>query len=120
MRMRKMVPLVLISSFSMLILIQCAKKRLPYDYVNPFIGTSGDHGQLFPGALLPYGMVKLSPDTYPSAVNKQAHSGYNYLDEKIMGFSHVRLGGEGCSGAGGNILVLPSVAAKSIDRKSVV
>jgi predicted alpha-1,2-mannosidase len=79
----------------------------PVDYVNPFWGTLGDHGQLFPGAVLPFGMVKLSPDTYPSGLNHKSHSGYNYTDEKIMGFSQVRLGGEGCDGAGGNISFLP-------------
>ena len=83
----------------------------PFDYVNPFFCTAGDHGQLFPGAVLPFGMIKLSPDTYPGGFNRKSHSGYDYLDEKIMGFSHVRLGGEGCSGAGGNILFLPFIGA---------
>jgi putative alpha-1,2-mannosidase len=31
------------------------------DYVDPFIGT-GFHGHTFPGPVLPYGMVQLSPD----------------------------------------------------------
>ena len=31
-------------------------------YVNPFIGTGG-HGHTFPGAIVPFGMVQLSPDT---------------------------------------------------------
>lgn len=85
------------------------------DYVNPFIGTEGDHGQMFPGAALPFGMVKLSPDTYPSGFNQKAHSGFNYGDDRIMGFSHVRLGGEGCEGAGGNILVLPTIGKKEFN-----
>jgi putative alpha-1,2-mannosidase len=29
-------------------------------YVNPFIGTGG-HGHTFPGAIVPFGMVQLSP-----------------------------------------------------------
>ena len=89
-------------------------------YVNPFIGTSGDHGQLFPGAVLPFGMVKLSPDTYPSGLNQMAHTGYNYVDEKIMGFSHVRLGGEGCQGAGGNILVCPTIGKVDVNPENYV
>ncbi len=83
------------------------RPRQPVDYVNPFFNTAGDHGQLFPGPVVPFGMMKLGPDSYPSGFNHQAHSGYNYLDEKMMGFSLVRLGGEGCSGAGGNVLFLP-------------
>ncbi len=31
-------------------------------YVDPFIGTGG-HGHTFPGAMVPFGMVQLSPDT---------------------------------------------------------
>jgi putative alpha-1,2-mannosidase len=31
-------------------------------YVNPFIGTAG-HGHTFPGAIVPFGMIQLSPDT---------------------------------------------------------
>ena len=30
--------------------------------VNPFIGTGG-HGHTYPGAVVPFGMVQLSPDT---------------------------------------------------------
>jgi predicted alpha-1,2-mannosidase len=98
-----------------LFIVGCAKEpKTPYDYVNPFFCTSGDHGQLFPGAVVPFGMAKLSPDTYPSGVDHKAHSGYNYLDERIMGFSHIRLGGEGCEGSGGNILLLPMIGKASL------
>jgi putative alpha-1,2-mannosidase len=33
-----------------------------FEAVNPFIGTEG-HGHTFPGAVMPFGMVQLSPDT---------------------------------------------------------
>ena len=33
-------------------------------YVNPFVGTDA-HGHTFPGAVAPFGMVQLSPDTRP-------------------------------------------------------
>jgi putative alpha-1,2-mannosidase len=39
------------------------------EFADPFVGTSGDHGQTFPGAILPFGMVATNPDTYPSALN---------------------------------------------------
>ncbi len=82
-----------------LLLMQCStKKKMPVDYVDPFICTEGDHGQLFPGAVVPFGMVKLSPDTYPSSLTGNgdwAHSGYNYADNHIRGFSHLRIGSSG-------------------------
>src|SRR3546814_10969699 len=34
----------------------------PYDTVDPFIGTGGE-GHTFPGAVAPFGMVQLSPET---------------------------------------------------------
>ena len=34
----------------------------PFEAVDPFIGTAGK-GHTFPGAVAPFGMVQLSPDT---------------------------------------------------------
>ncbi len=31
-------------------------------YVNPLVGTDG-HGHTYPGAILPFGAIQLSPDT---------------------------------------------------------
>jgi len=73
-------------------------------YVDPFIGTGGDHGQLSPAATIPFGMVKLGPDTYP--IN---HSGYDYYATKIAGFTINRVEGAGCTGAGGNLLIQPGI-----------
>ncbi len=73
------------------------------EYVDVFIGTAGDHGQLHPAASAPFGMVKLGPDTRP-----QNHAGYDYTAKKISGFSHNRIGGVGCNGAGGNLRFLPA------------
>lgn len=81
----------------------------PADFVNPFICTEGDHGQLYPGATCPFGSVKLSPDTYPHGFSGHAHAGYDFADTHVMGFSHVRVGGMGCNGEGGNILFLPVI-----------
>ena len=61
-------------------------------FVNPFIGT-GDHGHTYPGAVLPHGMVQLSPDTRME--NWDGSSGYHYSDETILGFSHTHLSGTG-------------------------
>ncbi len=77
------------------------------EWVNLFICTQGDHGQLDPSASAPFGMVKLGPDTDPGN-----HSGYDYSAQKIIGFSHNRIGGTGCSGAGGNLRILPGIGQK--------
>lgn len=82
-------------------------------FVDPFIGTSGDHGQLSPAAALPFGLVRLCPDTDPAN-----HPGYNYAAKRIKGFSIIRMEGTGCLGSGGNILVKPGMGAP--DRSSVV
>ncbi|MEA3480167.1 MAG: hypothetical protein U9R60_18430 [Bacteroidota bacterium] len=64
-------------------------------FVDLFICTAGDHGQQDPSATVPFGMVKLGPDTDP--IN---HSRYDYNSEKTKGFSHNRIGGVDCVGAG--------------------
>ncbi len=81
------------------------------DFVDVFVGTQGDHGQLYPGATLPFGLVKLSPDTTGSG-----HAGYDYSDVEIEGFSHTRLGGVGCNGAGGDIKVKPALGKVKVDQ----
>ena len=74
-------------------------------YVNPFIGTAG-HGHTFPGAIVPFGMVQLSPDT--RLTGWDGCSGYHYSDSEIYGFTHTHLSGTGISDYG-DILLLPSV-----------
>ncbi len=72
--------------------------------VNPMIGTGG-HGHTYPGALVPYGMMQLSPDTRLSGWD--GCSGYHYSDTAVYGFSHTHLSGTGCSDYG-DILITPS------------
>src|SRR6185369_3205093 len=74
-------------------------------WVNPFIGTGG-HGHTFPGAVLPFGMVQLSPDTREA--NWDGSSGYHYSDDIIYGFSHTHLSGTGIPD-GCDILFMPTV-----------
>ena len=64
-------------------------------YVNPFVGTDA-HGHTFPGAVYPFGMIQLSPDTRPNAGDWDGCSGYHYSDSLIYGFSHTHLSGTGC------------------------
>ncbi len=76
--------------------------------VDPFIGTGGG-GHTFPGAVAPFGMVQLSPDTDTSCVIRACYAhaaGYQYNDPTIEGFSHTHFSGAGHSDLG-DILVMP-------------
>ncbi|WP_248930384.1 glycoside hydrolase domain-containing protein [Paenibacillus hamazuiensis] len=79
-----------------------ATNLAPVDYVDPFINTMGDNGQTNPGPTTPFGLVALGPDS-----DGGAFSGYYYQDKFLKGFSHLRFSGVGCSGGGGNILMMP-------------
>lgn len=83
-------------------------------YVNPFIGTGG-HGHTFPGAVLPFGMVQLSPDTRIDG-SWDGCGGYHYSDSVIYGFSHTHLSGTGVSDWG-DILLMPTIGVPSLDNK---
>lgn len=70
-----------------------AQKKKDYTpLVNPFIGTGG-HGHTYPGAVVPFGMVQLSPDTRLEGWD--GCSGYHYSDSLVYGFSHTHLSGVG-------------------------
>ena len=73
------------------------------DLVDPFIGTGG-HGHTYPGAVYPFGMVQLSPDT--RLTGWDGCSGYHYTDSLVYGFSHTHLSGTGVSDYG-DILIMP-------------
>ena len=84
-------------------LLVSACQRTLTDYVNPFVGTDG-HGHTFPGAILPFGMVQVSPDTRLDGWD--GCSGYHYSDDTVYGFSHTHLSGTGCSDYG-DLLLMP-------------
>ncbi len=69
----------------------------PASRVNPFVGTGGDPDDgidLFPGAVRPFGMVQLSPDTEDHGF------GYHYIHKWIKGFSMTHMSGAGCANEG--------------------
>ena len=69
----------------------------PASSVNPMIGTGGDPDDginLFPGAVRPFGMVQLSPDTEDHGF------GYHYIQSWIKGFSMTHMSGVGCANQG--------------------
>ena len=85
-------------------------------YVNPFIGTR-EMGHTFPGAVVPFGFVQLSPDTdtIPYATDGRYNpevyrycAGYQYDDSTIVGFSHTHFSGTGHSDLG-DVLIMPTV-----------
>lgn len=88
--------------------------------VDPFIGTGGVPwvcGHNFPGADVPFGVMRLGPET-ASLLNRTRAlntSGYYYGDEWLLGFSHTRLLGTGATD-GGNFLVRPANGPISLAR----
>ena len=77
--------------------------------VNVFIGTTNG-GNTYPGASMPFGMVAFSPEetplpgkSYPIA----APGGYEWRSNGIKGFSLTHLSGTGCTGASGDIPIMP-------------
>ena len=55
----------------------------PVDYVDPMIGTHDSRPMQFPGAAMPFGMVKLSPDNQKSGWK----AGHEYTIKNIAGFN---------------------------------
>jgi predicted alpha-1,2-mannosidase len=75
----------------------------PASDVNPFVGTGRSAGSpyanasdvnLFPGAVMPFGMVQLSPDTENNGF------GYHYGQDTMQGFSMTHMSGAGCPNSG--------------------
>ncbi len=118
--MRKLTSILLLSisiclvAFS--ISISQVKIKTPADYVNPMIGTD-DMGHTFPGAVVPFGLVALSPQTdsvmysYGKGYNAEVYkycAGYQYADKTIVGFAHTQFNGTGHSDLG-DFLLIPTV-----------
>ena len=74
----------------------------PVSWVDPFIGT-GKGGNTFPGALVPWGMVSVSPHN-----DLSAPSGYLFGQPTIYGFGHTHLSGMTCPDLG-SLLLIPTV-----------
>src|SRR3954451_8813625 len=77
--------------------------------VDPLDGTAPP-GFVFPGAVVPFGMVQNSPDT----TGPFAYGGYDYSDAAIRGFSLVHLSGPGVK-KGGDLPFMPTVGPASDD-----
>ena len=74
-------------------------------YVNMFMGTAGDHGQVSPAAQVPFGLASVCPDCYA----KDRHAGYDFEVTQIKGISVTRMSGTGGDGTGGNLRIFPAL-----------
>ncbi len=87
---------------------QTADGGSTYESVDPMIGTGGE-GHTFPGAVAPFGMIQLSPDTDTTCKIRECYShaaGYRYEDPTIQGFSMTHFSGAGHSDLG-DFLIQP-------------
>ena len=81
-----------------------------YSEANPLMGAVANEvsghggGKTYPGAVVPFGMVQLSPDTITGGDNG---SGYSYGHPTIEGFSFVHMSGVGWYGEFGNLQTMP-------------
>jgi predicted alpha-1,2-mannosidase len=79
----------------------------PATYVDPLIGTRNG-GNVFPGAVTPFGMLSWSPEnTRGDATRTAAPGGYQYDATRIRGFSLTHMSGTGCAGGSGDIPFFP-------------
>jgi predicted alpha-1,2-mannosidase len=81
----------------------------PAALVDPFIGTTGD-GNVFPGAVRPWGLASASPHTDVSSP-----SGFHDTGRQILGFGQVHISGAGCPDLG-NILLSATTGEVKTDE----
>ncbi|MCR5780471.1 MAG: GH92 family glycosyl hydrolase [Bacteroidaceae bacterium] len=84
-------------------------------YVDPRIG-SGDHGHVFVGANVPFGMVNAGPTQIESGWDWC--SGYHESGTKIVGFAQTHLSGTGCSDLG-DIAIMPAIKELGLSRQGL-
>jgi len=73
--------------------------------IDPLLGVAGG-GNVFPGPVLPFGMIKPGPDMAVRS-GHDANAGWNETDD-IRGFSQTHVSGTGGGAKYGNILVQPT------------
>jgi predicted alpha-1,2-mannosidase len=85
--------------------IYAQQAKIPFDYVDPFIGSQGARWFAFTPAALPFGMAKLAPMTsgFNGYSGGGGKTGYDYRNTSILGFANVH------EWQTGGILVMPTV-----------
>lgn len=82
-------------------------------FVDPMIGTKGS-GNVIPGAVLPHGMIRLSPDTNEDQGSIDA---YDWSGPRMEGITHTHLEGPGGSLNGySQVLLMPTTELAPIAR----
>lgn len=100
-------------SIMMLLLCCSLQAQTNYtQYVNPMIGT-GDHGHVFLGANVPFGMVDAGPTQKDTGWDWC--SGYHYSCNTIVGFAQTHLSGTGCSDLG-DVALMPLQGDVTLSR----
>lgn len=90
---------------SCLTVLKAQEASTPSSFVKPLIGTNGE-GNTYPGAVAPFGMIQLSPDT--EDVLWETASGYEYSDSSIIAFSLTHFSGTGIPDLG-DIRFMPQI-----------
>jgi predicted alpha-1,2-mannosidase len=99
--------------FAVTFFTSCDDPEVRYtDMVNPFVGTDA-HGHTFPGAVVPFGMIQMSPATRLEGWD--GCSGYHYSDDTLYGFVHTALSGTGVSDYG-DVLLMPYTGNPCLDN----
>lgn len=90
-------------------------------YVNPFLGTEGTRpgtafngGNIFPGAVLPFGSVKIGPDTTCYTPFTEANAGYT-PDGNVTGFSLTHVSGTGGGPVYGVVSQMPLPSLQNVN-----
>jgi predicted alpha-1,2-mannosidase len=85
-----------------------AAELAPVSFVNPFVGTDKG-GDVFPGAVVPFGLVQLTPNW--------SGNGYYWTDTHLHGFVLNSLSGDGGDNEGEGLITATTGPVK-IDRAS--
>lgn len=91
------------------------------EHVDPFIGTEGtvpgtgyNGGNVFPGAVVPFGMVKLGPDLTSANTSINANAGY-LPDGNVTAFSLTHVSGTGGGPIYGVVSQMPLVSLDNVN-----
>lgn len=93
-------------SFFLFLSVTCLLGKVQAQHasqIDPFIGSDGG-GNTFPGALVPFGILKAGPDMG----NNDGNAGW-LPDAPINGFSQTHISGSGGGAKYGNVLLQPTV-----------
>jgi predicted alpha-1,2-mannosidase len=82
-----------------------------YDSIRNNKSTFPFGGLTFPGAVVPFGMIQLSPDC--NTVGFGWSAGYHYSDSTILGFSHMHTSGNGMGF--GHFLFMPGTGESQFE-----